>query len=163
MSTRPTLRAILGATPAENARQPDTALSSAWSLVVRHGGELAEAVTVRTYYSPRGSGMQPVRACIWISAPRGSGAAWRSGRGSAGGCGYHKESAAIADAVRSAGVTLQGEPAGRYRPAGSAPVDRSRPFDFGGTGDSYYRDIFEAIARAMGYRVPAGSALLIRH
>ncbi len=158
MANKPTVRAVFDAKPAENARQPDTPLSSAWSLVVRHKGEMREAVCVRSYYNPKGSGMQPVRACIWIR-PADSGAEWRSGKGSASGCGYHKESAAVADAVSSAGVRLFGS-AYSYR---SEPVDMKKPLHFGGTGDSAYQAIFEAIARAAGYRISKGSSILLRH
>lgn len=74
----------------------------------------------------------------------------RSGRGSAGGCGYHKESQAIADAVSNAGVRLFGSPA-RY---GREPRPRSEPFHFGGTGSSAYAEIFETIAKARGFSGP---------
>ena len=156
--SRPTLIARFSTTAHENARQPDTPLASAWSFVVRHKGELRECITVRTYFSPRGSGMQPVRACVWIRAADGS--EWRSGRGSAGGCGYHKESRAIVDAIEPAGVNLFGEIPHRND---GTPIDRKKRFHFGGTGDSYYRAVFEAIARAAGYRIRPGSSILVYH
>lgn len=155
---RPNLRAVFSADPKENARQPDTPRNSSYTLVVRHKGELREAVSVVTYYNPRGSGMQPVRACIWVR-PADYNGPWRSGKGSASGCGYHKESAAIADAVSSAGITLYGRaPWARERQRG----DSRRVFDFGGTGSSGYREVFEAIARAAGYRIRKGSSLLVQ-
>lgn len=145
-----TLRATLTNPPkGREARRPDTPMVGAGSLIVSHKGEMREAITVRTYYASRGSGMQPVRACIWIR-PAESGAEWLSGRGSAGGCGYHKESAAIADAVSACGVQLWGKPS-RYM-FRDLEVDMKASFDFGGTGDSAYEEIFSAIARAAGYR-----------
>ena len=142
-----TVRAVFVNPPAKHeARQPDTPMVGAGSLVVSHKGQLREAVTVRTYYASRGTGMQPVRACVWIKPAAGG--EWRTGRGSAGGCGYHKESAAIADAVRSCGVELFGNPYHFRR----EPVDLKKRFDFGGTGAGAYADIFSAIARAAGYR-----------
>lgn len=129
------------------ASQPKTPMVGCGSLIVTCNGELREAITVRTYYAERGSGMQSVRACIWIR-PVQSGAEWRSGRGSAGGCGYHKESQAIADAVSAAGVRLYGSP----YPRNGEPVDMKKPIHFGGTGSSAYVDIMMAIARAAGYR-----------
>lgn len=135
------------ANPGFGAEQPRTAMVGAGSLVVSHKGELREAITVRTYYSEKGSGMQPVRACVWIK-PSAHGADWTTGRGSASGCGYHKESQAIADAVSNAGIRLYGNPYGRH----DDKPDLKRAFYFGGTGSSAYREIFEAIARAAGYR-----------
>jgi hypothetical protein len=153
MATKPSVRAVFSETEREEARQPDTPMVGAGSLIAHQRDpetgkrELIEAVAVRTFYALRGSGMQPVRACVWIKAPRGSGKGWRSGRGSAGGCGYHKESAAIAKAVSLAGVTLYGDP---YR----RESDLKKVLDFGGTGSSAYREIFEAIACAAGFSGP---------
>lgn len=147
MATKNTIRATLQPVkPGFEAQQPGTPMVGAGSLVVSHKGQLREVITLRTYYSSKGSGMQPVRACVWIHPADGSN--WRTGRGSAGGCGYHKESAAIADAVRSAGIELWGNPYNYRR----EPVDMKKRFDFGGTGASAYADIFSAIARAVGYR-----------
>lgn len=152
------LIAKLSASPAENVRQPGTALCSAWSFVVKQGAELREAICIRTYFNSKGSGMQPVRACVWLR-PAERGAAWRSGKGSASGCGYHKESEAIAYAFSSAGVSFYGHASHRD----GEPVDMKRVFHFGGTGDGYYRAVFEATARAMGYRIRPGSSILVQH
>ena len=84
--------------PAENARQPDNKETvSAYSLVVSHKGELKEAIVCRVYMG-RSRQAREVYACIWV---HGIGT-WASGKGSAGGYGYHKESQAIADAIDSA-------------------------------------------------------------
>ena len=99
--------------------------------------------------------MQPVRACIWIKPAADS--PWHSGRGSASGCGYHKESAAIADACDAAGVQLFGE---LYPRRDSPKPDYKKRVYFGGTGSSGYADIFKAIARAAGYR---GRMLWVSH
>lgn len=141
--------------PGAEAQQPRTPMVGAGSLVVTCKGEMREAITVRTYFNEKGSGMQPVRACVWIRPPV-NGSDWLSGRGSASGCGYHKESQAIADAVGSAGIRLYGNPYGR----GDGKPDLKKPFYFGGTGSSAYREIFEAIARAAGYR---GRMLWVSH
>lgn len=133
----------------ENARHLDNKeLVSAYSLVVRlPSGELREVVTARCYMG-RSTSASVVHAVICIRCADGH---WTSGSGSAGGYGYHKESAALADAVKSAGIKLK-------------ELDRTdRPdrwFDFGGTGTSYYPQVFEAIARAAGYR---GRTLLVSH
>jgi hypothetical protein len=108
---------------------------------------MREVITVRTYFNAKGTGMQPVRACVWIR-PTTPGADWLTGRGSAGGWGYHKESQAIADAVQNSGILLWGNP---YKYSDDKPDFTKRCY-FGGTGSSGYEDIFKAIARAMGYK-----------
>ena len=133
---------------AENAKRPDNKeLVSAYSLVVRlPSGEMREAVTARCYMG-RSASASVVHAVLWVRCADGE---WTSGSGSAGGYGYHKESAAIADAVRSAGIELK-----------DLENDcKDHWFAFGGTGESYYPQVFEAIARAAGYR---GRTLLVSH
>ena len=132
-----------------NARCPDNKeLVSAYSLVVRlPSGEMREVITVRCYMG-RSASASVVYAVLWVCCADGH---WTSGSGHAGGYGYHKESAAIADAVKSAGIELK-------------DLDRTdrkdHCFDLGGTGTSYYSQVFEAIARAAGYR---GRTLFISH
>lgn len=146
--------------PAENARQPDIPMVSAWSLIGRDKDPdtgkfvLRECLTARTYFAHRADGMRPLRACVWVPGCRATGSPYISGRGSASGCGYHKESQALADAIESAGVHLFGD---QYRRDATRNKDR---LYFGGTGSSGYREIFEAIARAQGFR---GPFLLISH
>lgn len=150
-----TVKASFGPVPKNsNAEQPKTPLVGAGSLIAMRNGELKDVITVRTYYASAGTGMQPVRACVWVNPADGS--EWRSGRGSAGGCGYHKESAAIAAAVSACGISLHGS-LYNYR---NEPVDMKRSIDFGGTGSSGYADVFKAIARAAGYR---GRMLWVSH
>lgn len=133
----------------DNARRPDNKeLVSAYSLIVRiPSGELREVVTVKCYMG-RSASASVVYAVLWVRCKDGE---WTSGSGSAGGWGYHKESAALADAVKSAGIELK-------------DLDRTdRPdrwFDLGGTGTSYYPQVLESIARAAGYR---GRTLLVSH
>ena len=133
----------------ENARRPDNKeLVSAYSLVVRMpSGELREAVTACCYMG-RSASASVVHAVIWVRCKDGE---WTSGSGSAGGYGYDKESAALADSLKSAGIELK-------------DLDRTdrkdRRIDFGGTGSSYYPQVFDAIARAAGYR---GRTLFLSH
>lgn len=98
-------------------------------------------------YMGRSASASVVYAVLWVRCADGH---WTSGSGHAGGYGYHKESAAIADAISSAGVTLQDLENDR----------KDHWFDLGGTGTSYYPQVFEAIARAAGYR---GRTLLVSH
>jgi len=133
----------------ENARRPDNKeLVSAFSLVVRlPSGELREAVTACCYMG-RSASASVVHAVLWVKCADGH---WTSGNGSAGGWGYHKESAAIASAIKSAGIELK-------------DMDRTDRkdhwFDLSGTGTSYYPQVFEAIARAAGY---CGRTLFLSH
>lgn len=134
---------------AENAKRLDNKeLVSAYSLIARlPSGELREVITARCYMG-RSASASVVHAVLWVRCADGE---WTSGSGSAGGYGYHKESAALADAVRSAGIELK-------------DMDRTdrkdHYFTFDSTGSSYYPQVFEAIARAAGYR---GRTLLVSH
>lgn len=145
-----TIKATLGQALTQDASPPKAPLCGAGSLIVSRNGEMHQAIIVRTYYNPKGSGLQPVYASVWIAGMK----AHYCGAGSARSCGYHKESAAIANAVEAAGVTLFGNP------YGSGKSDPTVEFRFGGTGDSAYPDIFKAIARAAGYR---GRMLWVSH
>lgn len=148
------LRAIINGANS-NARQPDgKEMVSCWNLIALVDGEMKNVITARTYMG-RSSGASVVYACVWIYGPNGFGT---SGRGSAGGYGYHKESQAIEDAFHSAGVKFYGafrEPRGNEE-----PVDIKKRAYFGGTGDSYYEKAFIAAARAAGYR---GTKFLLIH
>lgn len=93
-----------------------------------------------------------VKASIWISLSdkkRPDGWEWAetSGSGSAGGYGYHKISAAIGDAMDSAGVELYGTPYAGARDA----VDMKTRAYINGVGESAIRSAVLAIAYAAGY------------
>lgn len=110
-------------------------LVSAYSVIALIGCELREVVTARAYMG-RSASASTVYASIWVS---GKGV-YTAGSGSAGGYGYHKESAAFAAAIRSAGIELDADIAGR--------------------GEGAMRDAFEAIARAIGAR---GKLITVSH
>lgn len=160
-----TLRAVIAKPNQENARQQDRKeMISCGSFLVPdkkqpdYRGLMCEAATIRVYMGKSASS-SVVHACVWFRGPHGS-EIYASGKGSAGGGGYHKESAAIADAVRSAGIVLYGRPeSARLDPS----HDPKRSFDFGGTGSSYYREVFEAIARAMGHRFTSRNSAWVTH
>lgn len=71
---------------------------------------------------------------------------WYSGHGKAGGYGYHKESAAIAKALDSAGVELYGT---AY--TGREDVDYTKRCYINGVGQSAVKGALFAIAHALGY------------
>jgi hypothetical protein len=108
---------------------------SAYSAVGVINGELREVVTVRCYMG-RSSSASVVYASIWVHTPNG----YTGGKGKAGGYGYCKESAAIGEAITSAGIEL------------SQSID--------GRGVSAIREAMEAIAIACGVN---GEVLIITH
>jgi hypothetical protein len=93
-------------------------------LISFEKGEFKEVATLRVY----GTNAKNY-VCLWISGEfKGyEGYVSASGSGSAGGYGYHRPSAAAADAFKSAGVDL--------------------PFDISGRGDSAINDALNALAK----------------
>jgi hypothetical protein len=110
-------------------------LVSAYSIVGIRNGQLKELVTCRAYMG-RSRSASTVYASVWIKMPDG----FASGHGDAGGYGYHKESAAIAYAIQSAGIDLSEDIAGR--------------------GDSAIREALLALGKLAGGK---GELLLIQH
>lgn len=115
-----------------------------------------EIVDCRTY----GSG-STVYCSIWINSVKQEKrpANWihggTSGKGSAGGYGYHKASAAVADAIVSAGIALTGSPYGYPVNSDTPAQTRARlkkPAHIGGCGDASIRCALLAIAYAAGYQ-----------
>lgn len=104
-----------------------------WSLVaiappgLDTAGDMVEVITARTYMARSADGAGPVYASLWIHSP----GFYTSGHGRANGYGYHKPSAAIQDALDSAGFKLE------------------RAID--GCGSEAIKDAFAAIARDLGY------------
>ena len=96
-------------------------------LITCKAGEFSEPVTVRWYASRSGDGASPVHCSLWIHCSP----YYVSGRGKAGGYGYHKASAAFQEACDSAGIEL------------SQSVD--------GRGDSMVRDAMYSIGAALGF------------
>lgn len=80
----------------------DKEMVSAYSVIGKVNGELREVVTARAYMG-RSSSASTVYVSLWVH-----GAIHASGKGSAGGYGYHKESQALANAIESAGIELYG-------------------------------------------------------
>ena len=98
-------------------------------LITCKAGEFKEPVVVRWYMSRSGDGASPVYCSMWVNHHP----YYVSGRGKAGGCGYHKASAAFQDACGSAGIKL----------------DK----DVSGVGDGAVRDALFAIGQALGFDV----------
>ena len=98
-----------------------------------------------------------VYCSIWLSGERGKAneGYWSSGKGTAGGYGYHKQSAALQEAIHSAGIELYGSP---YNQQETVNVDgvsvvqkvKDQRAYFGGCGYSAMIDACKAIAYALG-------------
>lgn len=109
-------------------------LDSLWREIAAIDPATGAAIVTARIYFP-GS----VAYCsLWISG-RANGTYGR-GQGKAGGYGYHKASAALADAIRDAGIRLTGDVYGRE--------PSNTPAHIGGVGDSAMLEAVEAIARA---------------
>ena len=110
---------------------------SAMSAVALIDGKMREVVVARWYKARKSDGASPVYASIWTY-----GAGFDiSGHGRATGYGYHKASAALSEALDSAGIVL------------SERID--------GLGDGASRRALEAIARAIAG--DAAEILIINH
>jgi len=137
---------VLGCSPVHNAKNlagdKETVRTMVYACSI--GGEIVTPIEAR-FYMGRSSSASVVYCSIWVHAPSGSRFGWNgigkpenpdkweacpSGHGSAGGGGYHKESAALDEAIRSAGFTLEGH--------------------FGGHGDGAMNAAIMAIADYMG-------------
>lgn len=93
-------------------------------------------------YMGRSSNSSTMYASIWVSIkdlkkPKTWQYAGTSGTGSAGGYGYHKQSAAVQDALTSAGIELYN-------------ADKTRRY-IDGVGDGAIREALLAVAYAAGY------------
>lgn len=113
-----------------------------------------EIVDCRVYMSASRNA-STVYASIWVHSikPGKYPADWQyactTGRGQAGGYGYHKESAAIEDAIRSAGIELYGSPYARQDDDVKALMKKRA--HIGGCGEQSVRAALLAIAYAAGY------------
>lgn len=123
------MKAILPTKPVLNGKNysVDKELHQAFSVVVSTKDGLSDVVTARVYYS-RARSASVAYVSIWATG-RGIHCA---GHGTAGGYGYHRNSAALAHAITSAGIRLDS--------------------DISGAGTGAMRDALTAIARAMGFK-----------
>ena len=94
------------------------------------------------FYMSSGRNATTVYCSIWVHTKDGKGF---SGHGKAGGYGYHKESAALADAIKSAGIELWGDQYNKVK-------QPKRQAYISGCGETAMHDACNAIAYAAGYR-----------
>lgn len=114
------------------------------TLVAIKNGKIHTPVVAR-WYMGRSAKASAVYCSVWINDKDFH----SSGHGSAGGYGYHKISAAFADALNSAGVELYGSP---YTNAVETTKERRRRAHIGGCGDSSVDAALKAIGRALFFR-----------
>lgn len=96
----------------------------AYSIIVNDNGELNEILSCRVY------GTNAMNySCVWLHDRKNN--IYASGSGKAGGYGYHRESAAVAEALNKAGIELDN--------------------DISGRGDSAIESALTAIAKHLGY------------
>lgn len=138
------MRAELGAAQENGRNMAQEKETVSQFLVIDKKTERA-VVTARCYMA-RGSSAMTVYASLWVSNT--SAGFYTSGRGSAGGSGYDKQSAAIDDAIKSAGIELYGTPS-RFPDA--KPDFKKRAF-IDGVGSSAIESALLAIAYAAGCR-----------
>lgn len=114
------------------------------TAAVAYNGKVETPVTVR-WYMGRSSNASVVYCSIWVHGGLSPKPFNTSGHGSAGGYGYHKESAALQDALDSAGIELYGDVYNRE------PKSKKQAY-IGGVGDSAIDVALVAITKALGYR-----------
>lgn len=115
--------------PAQNARNlsPKKETIKSLMLIARINGKLKTVIDARFYMSRSGDGASPVYCAMWVF---GANEIYVSGKGKATGHGYHKSSAALQDAIDSAGFDL----------------DQS----IDGRGDSAMEEALQAIGHCVG-------------
>jgi len=115
---------------------------SSYQVIGKRNGALSSIVEAR-FYMGRSSGASIVYCSLWVQGDN-----YCSGTGKAGGYGYHKESAALASAINSAGVTLFGSNYSFWD--NNTKPDFKKPAHIGGCGCESMRMALKAIARAAG-------------
>ena len=118
----------------------------AWTVAVVYKGEVITPVVARCYMG-RSASASAVYASVWISDKKDH---VRAGSGMAGGYGYHKESAAVGEALHRAGVRLYGSP---YADTEEGETTK-RLCSISGVGEEAIRTALVAVVRALGYSGP---------
>lgn len=138
-----TMRATLPEVGLSNARNygGEKETVSTYTVVGKINGKLAVIVTARMYMG-RSNSASTVYCSLWVNFGN-----YTSGKGQAGGYGYHKESAALQDAISSAGIKLYGS---NYPHWGDKKPDYKKQANIGGCGTGSMETALKSIARAAG-------------
>ena len=148
------MRALIGARR-ENARNDNQKreLTGYYKLIDK---KTERTVIDCRLYMGRNSSASTVHCSLWVTTKTefDDGYNSTSGRGSAGGWGYHKNSSAVADAIRSAGIELFGSPYGHPvnddTPAQTRKLLKTRA-SIDGCGSGSIECALSAIAHAAGF------------
>lgn len=139
-----TMKAVFDGKNQSNARnysgEKETICS--YQVIGKRNGALSSIVEAR-FYMGRSRNASTVYCALWVQGEN-----YCSGTGKAGGYGYHKESAALAAAISSAGVALFGSNYSYWDK--EAKPDFKKPARIGGCGCESMRMALRAIARAAG-------------
>lgn len=140
--------AILPTKPVTNAQNRGQGKETVrtMTLTAMVAGKLRIVADAR-FYMGRSRNASVVYCSVWFHGPDPH---YYSGSGKAGGFGYHKESAALQDALDSAGITLHGSPYAIGDGVGAEPEDVTKRAYIDGCGDDSMREALRAVAVAMG-------------
>jgi len=152
---QPYMKAVMPLTSVSNARN----YSGEKELI--RGIKLIDKKTERVivdarWYMGKSANASTVYCSLWCMGTGAYEAAHStSGKGTAGGYGYHKASAALASAIASAGITLYGSPYGHLVNGDNDEATKSLlkiAAHISGCGDGSIDCALLSIAYAMGYR-----------
>lgn len=120
-----------------------------YNLIAYYKGEFYNLITCRTYMG-RSPNASSIYASIWVHRPHrtGKGELYCAGHGVAGGYGYHKASAAIGEAIESAGIELYGS---TYHVPKGEKEDFTKRARINGVGSTAIESALIAIGRALGF------------
>jgi hypothetical protein len=134
------MKAILPVEKHQNAKHLDKELIKQYTAIALIEGTMREIIKCKLCTSRNADGASPVYCSLWLL-----GGEYLSGGGKASGYGYHKTSAAVGQAIRSAGIELLREDGARA--------------DINGAGDDAIREALTGITYAM--YPEAGQVLII--
>lgn len=139
-----TMKAKLPAERVSNARNygGEKETICTYQVIGKLNGKLQSIAEAR-FYMGRSASASTVYCALWVSGEN-----YCSGSGRAGGYGYHKESAAMNDAIRSAGIELYGSNYASWS-QDEKPNFKRRAY-ISGCGSESIRMALKAIARAAG-------------
>jgi hypothetical protein len=146
--TQLSIVAVLPSEPRQNARNLGDTKETVKTYTVHglkvneHGRPISRPLVTLRLYCGRSRSASTVYSAIWVHGDN----FWTTGKGSAGGYGYCKYSAAAQSAIDSAGVKLYGTP---YSSTGE--VDFDKPCDIGGVGETAIKAALLSIGQALGY------------
>lgn len=146
------MKAILPAANTENGRNHSGQKEEiqTYKLLAIKKGDIREIVTCRLWMS-RSSNAHTVYGSIWVDDRANH--RYYAGHGTAGGYGYHKQSAAVGSAISNAGIELYGDcyTGPGEKPRGDQKENFKHRAHINGCGDKAAEDAILSIGIALGY------------